>query len=926
MLINTGLRIPPEHLELVPRKRLVERLEAGLKRKLTLLSAPAGYGKTTLLSQWASPLNDRGLHVAWISLDEGDNSSECFWECIFTGLNEALETSFRSARVAPSDVNYHPLDDVLIKLINQFSQGDFGHTVIVLDDFHHITSPEILHGLDFFLARLSHKVHLILSGRSDPSLKLGQLRALDQVVELKAADLRFTSEEAAAYLKQLKGLDLSSQALERLIFKSEGWAVGLQLAALALSALSGQEQEDFIRNFSGAHQYIQDYLAEQVLHQQPPDLQAFLMQTCILERFTESLCSAVADRQSRHASLATLEAANIFLVPLDDERRWFRYHRLFAEFLRDLLYRTFPDLVPALHRRAVQWFEGKGYLEEAVQHALETKDHDLVAQLIIQLRQIYGSQSHVKTLLKLMQALPQDYIPSRPNLCLGYAWSYAISGKFNQVDALLKLVESYLRRNRNIVDNTDSANGSDRTIKNNPRDRKWKDTLAELQADVDLLHAFMARFTPYVDGAMQHGKRALERIPAGRLAQRGIALLFIGHTQLLLGDDPGAMQNLTAAMTANEMAAGYSAYLSALNYMTQLLVLHGRLEEALSLNRQALHFVNQQPIKVLAGIEQIGLGDLLRERNHLDDAERYIDQGINLAERGGDFVFMRDGYLARARLCLAADNSTGALQAIHQAERLVQRDYPAWDTAVVGAWKARLLLAQGNLAAAEQWAQRYQSEVEDLVEYAKELVCLTLARLRLAQGRLAGARRLLERLLYSSEAAGRTGRVIEVLIIQALVFQAMDDNDQAFKKLDRALTLAEPQGYVRVFLDEGEPMATLLRSLARHRLGASQPYLDSMLEAFGPTGPSTNRKTISGHRPVEPNVVLSDRELQVLKLIEVGKSYQEIADELVIALSTVQTHIKNVYSKLGVHSGLQAVSRAKELSLLHSSKTQSMLT
>jgi LuxR family maltose regulon positive regulatory protein len=742
------------------------------------------------------------------------------------------------------------------------------------------------------------------------------------VVEIRAGDLRFTFEEASSFLNQVKGLDLSGQALDTIITRAEGWITGLQFAALALSGLSGHDRQHFIQNFSGAHRYMGDYFTEQVLHRQPPDLQAFMLQTSILDRFSESLCNAITRNTDGHAMLARLEAANLFLVQLDNERRWFRYHRLFAEYLRELLYGTFPDLVPVLHRRAVQWFESRGHIEEAVQHALETKDHDLVAYLITQLREFHGRQSHVNTLLKLMRALPPDYIRSRPNLCLGYAWSYAINGKFDQVETLLKLVENYLQQEQKLLGNISSEDETAPTGTFTRVDRERRVSLAGLQADLDVLRAFVARFTADVALAIEHGQRALEGIPAERWIERAIVLLFVGHAQLLLGNDSGAMQNLNVAITLNEIGGSYSGYLSAVNYMSQLLVLQGRLQEAIGLNKQALHFVNQQPFKVLTGIERIGLGDLLREQNDLESAQRYIDEGIYLAEQAGDFVFIRDGYLARARLCLARADPAGALQAIQRAESLVQRGYPAWDTMLVEAWKARALLAQGNPQAAAQWAQDVGSRVEDSVDYVKTFIRLTLARICLAQGQLHEARRLLENMLSSSERAGRTGRVIEVLIIQALFFQAMGDEQQALNEISRALTLAEPQGYMRIFLDEGKSMAVLLQTLASYRPVVRQPYLNRLNAAFGSMDAPIDLKDIDHRRDFPDGDILSDREIEVLRLLEAGQTYQEIADELVIALSTVQSHIKNVYSKLDVHSGLEAVARARQLSLLHSNKPQ----
>jgi LuxR family maltose regulon positive regulatory protein len=909
-LLLTKLFVPEVRPGCVPRPHLLARLNQGLCGKLTLVSAPAGFGKTTLVSEWLQQANQP---FAWLSLDDGDNDPNRFLAYLVAALQQINGDWGQTVQVVLRTPQPPPPTTLVATLINELA-ADRSKVILALDDYHLVTAWPIHEALTFLLDNMPPQMRLVIITRADPPLPLARMRARGELTEVRVDDLRFTLEEAAVFLNEIMGLSLTSRQIAALEARTEGWVAGLQLAALSLQSLQrGGEVADFIEAFAGSHHYVMDYLVEEVFSRQPSHVQAFLLQTCILDRLCGPLCDAVVDSDISPLSqemLERLEQTNLFTVPLDHERRWYRYHHLFADLLRDRLRQTQPQKVPELHRRAAAWCEHNGLMEDAVHHALQAQDFELATRLIERVAFSLWRLSKQRTLLSWMQTLPGELVRSQPAPSLHYAAALTVTGQLDVAESILQSVESQLQG-------------------------EWRSAAQELLPHVYRLRAYVARFTGSVADAIAFSQRALALVPETEWPRHSIALLHLGHAHFLDGNAEAASQALEEVSAASRAMQHAAAYLSSIHYLAQLRVLQGRLGEALAIYQEAMQFVDEQDDAVFAGIERIGMGDLLREQNDLTAASRYLQEGLRLAELGGDFVFLRDGYIAHARLEQTLGNLDEALAFIGKAAKVVRQHRSTWETALVEAWRARLWLAQGNLVAAGRWAQTCglaanprpepatssvetassrrvagldeRLTVDDALDFLHEFGHLTLARVLLAQGNPGQAERLLDRLLHCAESAGRMGRVIETLVLQSLALQAQNRLPQALVCLERALSLAEPEGYVRTFVDEGAPMAALLqRALAR---GVMPDYVGRLLAAFD--------QAVGAQLLIEP---LTGRELEVLSLLAAGLRNQEIADQLVISLATVKRHISNIYGKLGVSHRTQAIARARALGLLQAQR------
>ncbi len=688
--------------------------------------------------------------------------------------------------------------------------------------------------------------------------------------------------------------------------RTEGWIAGLQLAALSMQ---GRDAANFIATFSGSHRYVLDYLVDEVLNRQPPEIQSFLLQTSILDRLNASLCDAVTTENDGVTVLKQLESSNLFIVPLDDERKWYRYHPLFADVLRERLTQIQADRIPELDRRAADWYEHHDYMEEAVRHALAAKEFGFATRLIERVSDTLWGRSQILTMLNWMRVMPEQVILSQPRLCILRAWAYAISGQLDDVEPMLRAAEKLLPSVKDAYQ-VDLSWMSEDT---------WSFSPQGTLAQIAILRVFVARFheTPVVSVSL--GRAALDQIPHDRRSTRGITMVMLGHALILNGEMDAATRMLIEARDATQRMRHGAAYLSATSYLGQLIFVLGQPRQALAYYQQAHRFATEVLKISYSGIELIGMGTILREMNDLESATTYVNEGVRLAEMGGDFTFLRDSYIARARLEQAHKNWETCLEFIQKAEQVAHRSRNVQDGMLLTAWQARMLLAKGDVESAYKWAKQTDVKVDDALSFLREFEHITLARVLVAQGRchptanfLADAKRLLDRLKDSAESAGRMGRVIEILIQQALAFQVEGNISRAMSALERALRLAEPEGYVRTFVDEGEPMLTLLRQTFERNI---LPDYSSKLRAASESYVSLKSPRDAAQVKVLYETI-SEREKEVLKLIADGKSSQEIAQTLVVALSTVQWHIKNLYAKLDVHSRTQAVKRAKELQLL----------
>jgi len=918
-ILVTKLFIPPTRPELVPRPRLIEQMNEGLHRKLTLISAPAGFGKTTLVTEWLANLrldakkgNQIENGIAWLSLDEGDNDLVRFLTYFIAALNqiEGIDATYgKGALSMLQSPQPPPTETVLTSLINEIATIS-DRIILVLDDYHLIVAQPIHDALTFLLEHQPPQIHLIIATREDPHLPLAGLRAKNQMTELRATDLRFTSSEAAEFLNRVMGLDLSAEDIAALETRTEGWIAGLQLAAISMQGRD--DATNLIKSFTGSHRLVLDYLIEEVLEQQPDSIQAFLLQTSILDRLNGALCDALTGQANGFRTLEYLDHANLFIVPLDDERQWYRYHHLFADLLHRRLEQTLPDQVPILQNKASEWFQANRLPDEAIVHALRARNFERAVVLLDgQADALWQRGEHGK-LRAWLEVIPVEYVSSRPLLSIYRAYYLHAVGQQNEGDHYLGEAKKYFDPKNDLSNEASTIKG----------DILSDDEREKLLGRLELIQALIYTFSGDVPGMIQHSNRALEYLPEGDLTWRSLAAFTLGDAYSYLGDMAASYQARVEALRACERAGDVYYTIVAALKLASTLKEQGEFQQAMELCQQQLKQANiyeysqTGPVGCLMAL----WGDVLTELNYLERAILQAKKGVQITERSGNLTILGYSYLYLLRVLLSQRDLTGAQEIIHKVDLLNRETtIPPWLTDMMANWQVRIWLERGEPEAASQWVAKRSIDPSitlEEIDYLQLFDYIILARILIAQNKLSEAIVLLQRLVELAKKGGRTTSVIEILMLQALAYQAGDNTSQAMVTLERALNIAGPLGYMRIFVDEGPPMASLLyEALSR---GIASNYIQRLLAAFPVDGPE--QTVPSKHQTQESELIepLSEREIEVLHLIAEGLTNQEIASRLFLSLNTVKVHTRNIYGKLGINNRTQAVTRARALGILPS--------
>ena len=724
VLLVTKLGRPSVGADLVTRQRLVNKLQLGIQRPLILIAAPAGFGKTTLLSTW---FEQASLRSAWVSLDHDDDDLIRFWSYVFAALarvHPGSETIPMALLQGPAPQQLPSIEAVLTVWINGLTA--MSHEVaLILDDYHLITAPPIHRSVTYLVDHLPPRLHMVMATRADPPLPLARLRSRGHLTEIRAADLRFTAEETTVFLTRTLGLNLSSEDIAALETRTEGWIAGLRLAALLMQGR--QDIPAFLKAFTGSQRYIIDYLTEEVLALQPEPIQTFLLQTSILERLQGSLCEAVISEHvgetSGQAMLEQLEQANLFLVSLDDDRRWYRYHQLFAEALRHRLQRKHPTLVPELHKRASAWYEQQGLMHDAVHHALAATDFVQAARLIEQIAELTAKRGELATLRSWLEALPDEFLRSRVELCLWQGWLLALSGQFDAAEWLLQDLECTLRTTNSPLTSTISSVKLPPLDENHRRQIEYSGRVAAIRAFIAFRQGNALRT---IDLALQ----ALEQLPEDQAA-RGLVAWYLGIAYLWSGDLAAGAASLTEARTISQAAGNSYAAFMATFELAQMQLRQGYLHRADQSYQQALELGAEHGNSFASiGPIYVGRGELQREWNHLDTAGRILQEGIAQCQQTGNASIMLLGHITLARVKQAQGDAAGADMLIQKIPQILRASrLSPLNAAQFSAWHARLALAQGNLTLAARWAQERQLGVDDELSSPRDIEYLTLARL-----------------------------------------------------------------------------------------------------------------------------------------------------------------------------------------------------
>ena len=913
-MLATKLFAPLRRPHLVARPRILEQLDASLaaNHRLTLVSAPAGFGKTTALTDWLGNLGQRHAHagVAWLSLDENDNDLARFLTHLVAALSGA------GLHVEPVVLAHQgtEISDALTVLVNDVTraagQAPERQWVQVLDDYHAIRSSEVHEAVTFFLDHCPAQLHLVLATRSDPPLPLARLRTRGQLTEVRAADLRLSVTEAGAFLNEVMGLHLTTADVAALEQRTEGWVAGLQLAGLSLRDTSERgEVAAFIDAFTGSNRFVIDYLADEVLARQPTEVAGFLLRTAVLDRLTGPLCDAVTGRADGAHLLEHLERDNLFVVPLDAQRSWYRYHHLFADVLSTRLLAEHPDEVPDLHRRASAWYASHGLPVDAVRHAMAAGDFGVAAHLMEEALPDLRRARQDGLLLTWMQSLPGSVVRRSPVLSIWSAWSRLMSGDLDAMEEWLRAAEGAL-----------AAGAQDPALA-----QDWVDTedLRTAPATISMYRASLAQARGDVAGTVRHARETLELASAEDHLIRGQGGAFLGLAAWADGNIEEALETFGVAVRSLHAAGNLVDELDATIVLADMWVALGRPGRARTLYERSLQraTADGEPYPRATADLHVGLAELDRELDELTSARRHLETAQGLARRDSITENRHRWYVAMAEVRAAAGDEAQVGSLLDRAETLYRRGfYP--EIRPIPATRVRLAIAAGDLLPATEWAHERGVSVNDDPDYLREYEHLTLVRLLLAEHRAApsgersgtgtpagvAALTLLQRLHAAAAQAGRERSLIEIRMLQALVHHANGDEMPAKTALEQAVgTGPEPDRYVRLYLDEGAPMLDLLHRAVEQGV-ALPPRLAQHLQRSAALGEQAPQQNLA-----DP---LSHRELDVLRLLDSELSGPDIARQLYVTLNTLRTHTKRIFTKLDVNNRAAAVRRAHQLGLL----------
>jgi LuxR family maltose regulon positive regulatory protein len=883
LIIQTKIVIPPGPTFSVSRSQLVALLSQGLRdgHRLLLVTAPAGYGKTTLLAEWARQSDQQ--RVCWLSLDEQDNDPAQFWSYLAATLGQQIPRlpGIVQALLQADPLRQFPDDLVLGVLINSLAQESLP-LVLVLDDYHIIQNGRIHTALIRLLAQMPPHFHMAITSRREPPLELARLRARSQLSEIKMENLGFSESEAAEFLNAGMQLELGPEEVSSLKQRTEGWIAGLQLAAVTLKSIRQggtsprQTATRFIHSFGGGHRHVMDYLVDEVLQHQPENVQVFLLRTSILERLTASLCDEVTGENGSQAMLESLERANLFLVSLDTERSWYRYHSLWAEMLQARLKSTALETVITFQRRASDWFERHGFLTEALAHALEAGDRERAANLLEPSARSIVFRGESSTLLSWLGKLSPAVVNSHIELAIAQAWAWTITGQMNEVEALLREISSSDQL-------TSAARGELAAI---------RAILATIHQDIPAIH--------------EQANSALQYIPAANSQLRCVVLLSFGTAAALSGEVQRAVELLGQAAQESQRGSQPIMHLMAISMLAQAFEAQGQFDQAARYHQQVIDLETDPVLGSLPliGVGYVGLGGVLHERLQFGLAEAALEKGLAIGQHWGSPEILIGGYFSLARLRYTQGNLDGALTILDKLEREFIRQSPLHERDHIQAVRTRVWLAQGQLARARAWAEQAgELNSAKLANFQDENWQLVLMRVLLACGETDQVLSWLDVIEQNARAAQRVNSLIEILLLEAVAYQSQRQVKPAQVALEQALVLAEPNNQRRVFVDEPELWPVLQ---AYPSCGPHNHFVAGLLSDFERRSAALQKTT----------VLLSERELDVIRLMAAGLSNQEIADRLVLAVSTVKSHVKSILMKLEAQNRTQAVTHARELNLL----------